>query len=266
MKGLRYLVVGCLLAAGCRSAQVTTPELVSATAEPEVITKVKRVMLCPNCSAENDAANAFCFKCGGSMRGDSKSFEAEYGPVVVWERPTPAPDWIWKKPEGEGHIFFVGVSTPERYEIKAKERAYNDAATDIARYVFTAAGYRWIDADVGSNAHGKVMIQAIAQKSLYDHFSQSLVRRAYEVENYTRFIREKQYGAWTTYFKRYILFRWSEGEMADLATNAAAQAQEDLRKKYQSEVDAIKKKQLEEATKILDEIQDKGIEGLKKTG
>ena len=182
------------------------------------------------------------------------------GPFVVWTRPATMPDWVWKKPQNDEYLYFVGVSTPETYEIKARERAYNDAATTIARYVFTAAGYRWIDVDVGTNAKGSVMIQAIAQKSFFDNVSKSIVRKAYEVESYTRLERERQYGAWVKYYKVYVLFRWPEEQVNDMAKAAAIGAQRDLQKQYEQEVDAIKKKQLEEAMKTLEDIEKNGLD------
>ena len=182
------------------------------------------------------------------------------GPFVVWSRPAQMPECVWKKPEDGDYLYFVGVSTPETYEIKARERSYNDAATAISKYVFTAAGYRWIDIDVGTNARGNVMIQAIAQKSFFDNVSKAIVRKAYEIESYTRLERERQYGAWVKYYKCYVLFRWPEEQVRQMTRAAAVGAQRDLQKQHEQEVDAIKKKQLEEAMKTLQEIEKNGLD------
>ena len=184
---------------------------------------------------------------------------AEY-PEVIWQRPTSMPDWVSKTPAGDDFLFFKGISLPDRYESKARERAFNDAAQMISKYIFTAAGYRWVGVDVGTNARGNVMIQAIAQASLFDNISKAIVRNAYELETYTRYERDREYGVLVKYFKVYVLVQWPKAEAVALKDAAVAGALQELQKQHDEEVDAIKKRQLEEAMKTLRKIEETGLE------
>jgi hypothetical protein len=197
---------------------------------------------------------------GGSEFSPRTAEPEDLNEAVIWQRPERAPDWLSKTPEDDTYLYFVGMSTPETYEIKARERSYNDAATIISRYIFTAAGYKWVGVDVGSNAHGSVMIQAIAQKSMFENISKAVVSKAYEVENFVQYRRRREYGAWVNYYRYYGLFRWPEAQFAQVAKAAAIGAQKDLQQQYEREVDAVKKQQLEAAMKTLKEIEEKGLD------
>lgn len=174
---------------------------------------------------------------------------------VLDQQPKERPDWIdslveWKK-KNPDVLYFMGIAIPNEYEAKAFESAHDNAAAEIAAYLFNCVDVKKFFSDKERNSEGYVPIQSLARDTVRKYIVASILANQYGIARFTQYCAKKEYGALIHYYQIYRLFEYPRAE----AKSSIAKAREEIQQKIQEERDEAKRKLLEQSDKMLNEME-----------